>query len=147
VALFLGVAQVAQAKTDGILIVGTQAEVAQILKGTEIRPVYNEVDANAMVAVKLAHGKMYVYEGGAVETIIKFVGKVVHGGVVFTLEVGSKLWDLLENTACFVVHVGQAALKATCWVLKHTTCLVVDGVTFVAKTFVEILKAIFDLLP
>ena len=140
----------ALAKTDGILIVGTQTEVREILNGTTLYPTFSEESPNALVAVRLSHGKMSIYEGGAVQDIVKAIvklgGKIVHGGVVFTVKVGSALWDLLEDTACFVVHVGEAALKAACWVLSHAKCLILNGVKFVAHTAVDILKAIAELL-
>ena len=135
----------AMAKTDGILVVGTQTEVLTILKGSGVRPTFLENDANAMVAVKLSGNEMAVYEGRCVEEIIEFIGNVVEGGVVVTLKVGTALWHLLEKAACVVTHVGESVCKAVCFVLSHAKCLVVNGVTFVAHTAVEILKAIADI--
>lgn len=146
VGLLTGLSAPAHAKTDGILVVGTQTEVRAILYGSSVTPRFSEERPEAMVAVRLSHGKMSIYEGGAVQAILEFVGEVAKGGVVFTLKVGSALWDLLEGLTCFVVHVGEAALKAACWVLSHATCLIVNGVTFVVHTAIEILRAIGEMI-
>lgn len=136
----------AKSNRDGILIVGTQTEVAQMLRGTDIQPTYSEVNPDAMVAVRLYKNTVSVYEGGAVQAIIKFVGNVVEGGVVFTLKVGSALWDLLETLACTTVNLGEAVVKAIVTVLTTTAHFVVDGVKFVAHTTLEVLKMVGEFI-
>jgi len=142
----LGAAKPAMAKTDGLLLLGTQAEVRHLLRGTPVEVNFSEEKPNAIVAVRLTRGELSVYEQGAVQDIVKFVGKVVHGGVVITLKAGSALWDLLDDVAHCTVQVGEAALKAACWVLAHAKCLVVDGVTLGLKTAAEILEVVADFL-
>lgn len=148
VAILVGFGVTAEAKTNGLLLVGTQAEVREMLRGTEIRPVFKNEDASAMVAVQLSkNGDMKVFEDrGAVQDIIKFVGGVVQGGVAFTLKVGSALWNLLCDLPCTLHHLGEKVVKAACWVLSHGAALVVDGVTFTVKTAAEILRAIAEFL-
>ena len=136
----------AMAKSDGILVVGTQEEVQQILAGTSVHPQFSESRADAMVAVRLTNGTMTTYEGCEVDEIIKFVGKVAKGGVVFTLKVGCALCDLLKDLGGVTVHIGEAALKAACWVLTHAKCLVCSGVTLVVHTATEVLKAVADFI-
>lgn len=135
----------ALAKSKGILVVGTQAEVKTILDGTKLTPTFSTQDANALVAVSLTRGKMAIYEGESVDCIVDVIGNVVHGGMVVTLEVASTLWKVLKEVTPFVVHSCEYALKAAAWVVTHTTCVVVDGVTWTVKTAAQLFGVVADL--
>jgi hypothetical protein len=134
----------AAASTDGILVIGTQSEVREILKDTDVHLIFSEENPNAMVAVRLTDNKVAVYENGPVQTIIQFIGKVVEGGMVLTIEAGSDLWNLLYETAHVVVQTGVEAAHAVCWVLRHGTVLVIDGVTWTVCTTYDCLQAAAD---
>jgi len=136
----------AMAKTNGILIVGTQTEVQNILEGSKLTPTFSTVDADALVAVSLTKGEMAVYEGESVDSIIDVIGEVVKGGMVITLKVASTLWHVLKEVTPFVVTSCEYAIKAAIWVLTHTTSVVVDGVTWTVKTAAAILGVVGQLM-
>lgn len=143
---FAGFAGEAQAKSDGLLLVGTKAEVLKMMEGSRVTPVFTQSGSEDMVAVALTNGQMRCFEGDAVKKIVEFVGDVVKGGVAFTLDVGSKLWDLVKGIPATTVKVVKHALKAAAWIVSHGVDLVVDGVTFVVQTSAQILKHVAGFL-
>ena len=138
--------QVEAAANDGILIVGTQAEVLTIMKGTNLTPKFSEKNPEAMVAVRLFENKMSVYEGECLGDLIKLIGKVVKGGVAITIKVGTDLWNLLNDLGCTTFNIGAAALKAACKILSEMKCIIIDGATWAVKTAFEILQCVGELL-
>ena len=143
---FTTLSHTAMAKTDGILVLGTQEEVLKILHGSRLEVNFSEQNPSAIVAVRMTKGEIAVYEREACDDIVKFVGKLVKGGVVITIKVGTALWDLLEDATHCTVEVGEKVLKAACWVLCHTEELITDGVKCTVQTVGKVLEAVKDLL-
>ncbi len=146
VLLALGVVSPVANAADGLLLVGTQDEVRGMLKGTEVTVKFNEESPTAMVAVRLQGTTVSVYEGCCVEEIIKLVGNVVKGGVCIILHVGSELCDLLDTLTHTAIELGKIVLEATICILRHATCLVIDGVTFVVQTSFEIMECLAEFI-
>ena len=132
---------VASAKSQGILIVGTQAQVREVLRHTKLNPVFSTSE-ESMVAVRLTKNRMSIYEGTSVTEILEMVGDAAESAVAFTLEAGSKLWELLESLPNETINVGNAALEAACEALEKLQEFVLNGVTFAQESAQEILKAV-----
>lgn len=143
---FAGFTGQAQAKSDGLLLVGTKAEVLKMMEGSRVTPVLTQSGEGDMVAVSLTNGEMRCFEGEAVKEIIEFVGEVVEGGIAFTLDIGSKLWDLVKSLPPTAVKAVKHALKAAAWIVSHGVDLIVDGATFVVQTSAQILKHVAGFL-
>ena len=146
--LWFGATQLmaAHSSADGILVVGTPAKVSHIFKGTGLTPVFHSNDSEAYVAVLLIDNKMVVYEDGAVKEILEFLGKAVKDGIVFTVKVGTELWQHLEKAGGVVVEFGKEVAHAICKILCDGGNVVVDTVKWVVMTSVDVLKLVADFL-
>lgn len=130
----------------GILVVGTQEEVRSILAEQNVSVSFTVSSPSEMVAVRLTRGEVAIFEGERVHEIIELVGAVVEGCVVITLKAGSELWELLEHSAHTIIQVGHLALKAAVAILGEAKCIVIDGVTFVVQTSLDVLGFLVSLV-